>query len=350
MTQELSILDLLDEQQHEQVVFCTDPRAGYRGIIAIHSTVLGPAVGGTRYREYRSELDALRDVLALARGMSYKNALAGLPFGGGKGVIFAHARSDRRAVFEAHARFVHRLCGTHLTAEDVGSTPEDMAVMRTITPHVFGLSTGVGDPGPFTARGAFRALQACAQHHWGSADLHGRTVALQGVGGVGYHFAREVHAAGAKLVVADPATERVERIQREIPGILVVEPDEIYDVECDAFAPCALGGILNASTIARLRASVVAGAANNQLATPEDGTRLEQRGITYGPDFVANAGGVISGAVDIVGWDLGEARQRIEAIYDTMLAILKAAEAEKVPAADAAEERARRIIATAARA
>jgi leucine dehydrogenase len=346
MMHERSTFDLLEQQQHEQVLFCTDPRSGYRGIIAIHSTALGPAVGGTRYREYRSEEEALRDALALSRGMSYKNALAGLPFGGGKGVIFANPRAERSALFETHGRFVQRLGGLHLTAEDVGTTPEDMAVMRRVTPHVFGLSSGVGDPGPFTARGVFRALLACAEQRWGSSDLSQRCVAVQGVGGVGYHLVRELHAAGARIIVSDPQAARTERVQREF-GAAVVGADEIYDAECDVFAPCALGGTLNESTITRLRVEVVVGAANNQLQTDEDGVRLEQRGITYGPDFVANAGGVLSGAVDILGWEREEAKRKIEAIYDTMRSVLQFAANESVPAAAAAEKLAQRVIAQA---
>lgn len=333
----MNTFDGMEQHDHEQVVFCVDAAAGYRGVIAIHSTVLGPAVGGTRYWPYDSEQAALRDALALSRGMSYKNALAGLPFGGGKGVICARPDADRAALFRAHARFVHRLAGLHLTAEDVGSTVADMEVMRTVTPFVFGTASGVGDPGPFTARGVFRALQACAAHRWGSSDLAGRTVAIQGVGDVGYHLARELHAVGAQLIVADPVAERIGRVRDEMAA-QAVEPSVIYDATCDVFAPCALGGTLNQHTIPRLRATVVVGAANNQLLETSHGELLEQRGITYGPDFVANAGGVISGAVDILGWDLNAARLRIEKIYDTMLSILQRAAEQRMAAALAAEQ------------
>src|SRR5262245_33828860 len=237
----------LEPLGHEQLLLAVDPGARYRGIIAIHSTRLGPAVGGTRFWRYESEAAAITDALRLARGMSYKNALAGLPFGGGKSVVWDQDGQDRGAVFRAHARAIDGFRGRYIAAEDVGTTVADMELMRTVTPHVAGLSTGAGDPAPYTARGVFRALLACARHAWGSEDLNGRRVALQGVGGVGSQLARMLHGAGARLAIADANAERARQVATAIDGEITA-PEEIYDVDADIFAPCALGGVLNDET------------------------------------------------------------------------------------------------------
>jgi leucine dehydrogenase len=321
---------------YEQLLLCSDPSVGYRGIIALHSTKLGPAVGGTRFYRYADETAAVTDALRLARGMSYKNALAGLPFGGGKGVVWDRGAPDRAAVFRAHARAIDGLKGRFITAEDVGTTVADMEIMRSTTPYVAGLSSGAGDPAPYTARGVLRALLACAQHVWGSPDLQGRRVALQGVGGVGAQLARLLHDAGALLIIADPNTERVTEIARAT-GARVTVPDAIYDADADIFAPCALGGILSDETVPRLRARIVVGAANNQLLESRHAALLRERGITYGPDYVANAGGVISGAMDIAGWTPEQSNQRIEQIFDTMLGVLQQADALGISTAEAAD-------------
>ena len=326
----------LEARGHEQLLLCNDPVVGYHGIIALHSTKLGPAVGGTRFYRYADETDAITDALRLARGMSYKNALAGLPFGGGKGVIWDRGAPDRAAVFRAHARAIDALEGRFITAEDVGTTVADMEIMRSVTPYVAGLSSGAGDPAPYTARGVLRALLACAQHVWGSTDLQGRSVALQGVGGVGAQLARILHGVGAHLIVADVNAERAADIARAT-GARVVAPAAIYDIDTDIFAPCALGGILNDDTVPRLRARIVVGAANNQLLETRHGGWLRDRGITYGPDYVANAGGVISGAMDIAGWTPEQSNQRIEQIFDTMLGVLQQADALGISTAEAAD-------------
>jgi leucine dehydrogenase len=328
--------DALEALGHEQLLLCSDASVGYRGVIALHSTRLGPAVGGTRFYRYENESAAITDALRLARGMSYKNALAGLPFGGGKGVIWDRGAADRAAVFRAHARMIDRLCGRFITAEDVGTTVADMEVMREVTPHVAGLATGAGDPAPFTARGVFRALQACAQHTWGSADVHGRHVALQGVGGVGAQLARLLHAAGARLTIADTSAERAAQVASATDA-QVTAPGAIYDVAADIFAPCALGGILNDATLPRLHVRVVVGAANNQLLETRHGAQLRERGITYGPDYVANAGGVISGMMDLAGWTPEQSRLHIERIYDTMLGVLQQADTLGISTAEAAD-------------
>ncbi len=330
---------------HERVVVCRDPKAGYRGIIAIHSTAAGMAVGGTRYWRYDREEDALTDALRLARGMTYKNLMAGLPLGGGKSVILRDADSEaagREAVFRAHGRAIERLGGLYLTAEDVGTSPADMALIRRETRHVAGL---LGDPSPDTARGVLRAMAAAAFHRWGSDGLAGRTVAVQGCGNVGFHLAQGLAAAGARLIVADVDPGRVRRTV-EATGARAVDPGEVLSVEADLLAPCALGGVLNEKTIPGLRVEIVAGAANNQLWQEEDGRRLSGLGILYAPDYVANAGGVIGGCREILGWSEEESRRRIDGIYDTLLDVLRLAAAEGLPPHAAADRRAEERLAT----
>ncbi len=326
---------------HERVVLCRDPEAGYRGIIAVHSTAAGTAVGGTRYWRYDREEDALTDALRLSRGMTYKNLMAGLPLGGGKSVILRGAE-DREAVFRAHGRAIERLDGLYITAEDVGTSPAEMEIIRQETRHVAGL---LGDPSPDTARGVLRAMAAAAFHRWGTDDLAGRTVAIQGCGNVGFHLAQGLAAAGARLIVADVDPGRVQRTVG-VTGAHAVEPSEILSVEADVFAPCALGGILSEETIPRLRVEIVAGAANNQLWEEADGRRLSERGILYAPDYLANAGGVIGGCREILGWSEEESRRRIDGIYDTLLDVLRLARAEGLPPHAAADRLAEERLAT----
>lgn len=300
---------------------------GYHGIVAVHSTALGTALGGTRLWRYPSEADALDDALRLSRGMTYKNALAGLDAGGGKSVILAPERmADRAALFRAHARVVDLLEGAYITAEDVGTTPADMDVMAAVTPHVAGVSSGVGDPSPHTARGVFRAIQAAVRHRFGTEEVRGTWIAVQGCGNVGRWLVRELRAAGAEVVVADVDADRAAAVAAE-HGARVVPADDIYGVEADVFAPCALGGIVNAETVPRLRAAVVAGGANNQLREPDaDGARLAARGILYVPDYVANAGGVITGFGDMNGWSPARCAARVDAIHDTVRDLLRRAD------------------------
>ncbi len=317
---------------YERVVWGRDDAAGYQGVVVVHSTALGPAVGGTRYWHYASDQEALTDALRLARGMTYKNALAGLPSGGGKSVILRGrsderpTRQEREGLFRAHGRLIETLRGKYITAEDVGTSPADMDYVRLETDHVAGLKDRSGDPSPHTARGVFRAMQAAAQHRWGSDDLAGKTVAIQGCGHVGYYLAHELHQAGARLIVSDVDRQRVERAVRDFAA-QEEAAENIYAAEADIFAPCALGGILNDQTIPRLRAQVVAGAANNQLLEPRHGELLEQRGILYAPDYAANAGGVIHGcSIEMLGWVPERARKRIDdSIYETLLFIFRMA-------------------------
>jgi leucine dehydrogenase len=324
---------------YERVVLGSDKASGYRGIVVIHSTKLGPAVGGTRYWNYPTNDDALADALRLAHGMIYKNALAGLPCGGGKSIVPRDgARPDREKLFRAHGRLIESLGGRYITGEDVGTSPADMEYILKETTHVAGLQGRSGDPSPKTARGVFRAMQAAARHRWGSDELRGKTIAVQGCGHVGHHLARELYEAGAKLIVADVDQPRAAQVSEEL-GARVVPAEGIYAAEADIFAPCALGGILNDQTIPQLRAELVAGAANNQLLEPRHGDLLEQRGILYAPDYAANAGGVIHGCcVEMLGWDAERALQRInEAIYETLLRIFWIARAEGISTYRAAD-------------
>jgi len=316
----MDLKDALSSHGLEQVTLCRDASTGYLGIIAVHSTVLGPAVGGTRVWTYESLNEAMTDAFRLSRGMTYKNALAGLPFGGGKAVILGPAPSPgsaREALFRSHGRFVDRMAGIFITGEDVGTTPDDMEAIARETDFVAGRSGGMGDPSPFTALGVRRAMEAVAAETWGSDDLEGKTVAIQGLGNVGANLAAELYELGARIVACDPDQERLARAvtlyDAEPVGV-----DAILDVEADIFAPCAMGGVLDDDAVGRLRVAAVCGGANNQLLRAEHGERLRERGIRYVPDYVANAGGVISGSVDIAGWDPAHMRDALDQIYHTV--------------------------------
>jgi leucine dehydrogenase len=329
----MRITELHPDPAYERVLLAEEPAAGYRAIVALHSSRLGPAVGGTRRWHYSSDDAALADALRLARGMSYKSAMAGLPMGGGKAVMLADGEPASRAdLFRAHGRLVESLAGRYITAEDVGTSFEDMAFVRQETRYVAGLT----DPSPVTARGVVRALTAAARHRWGSEELSGRTVAIQGCGHVGAALARQLAAAGARLIVCDVDPARAEQCAAAT-GAAVVAPDAIHAVPADIHSPCALGATLDGDTIPRLRCAIVVGAANNQLGTPGDADRLAARGILYVPDYVANAGGVIDGARDICGWPPTRSRQAVEAIYDTTLDLLRAAERDGVTPVAAAD-------------
>jgi leucine dehydrogenase len=290
-------------------------------IVAIHDSRLGPALGGCRFIEYDTHEAALVDALRLARGMTYKAALAGLSHGGGKSVIIRPRQHfDRVALFRAFGRFIEDLHGHYVTAEDSGTGLEDMEIIRTMTKHVTGIDPshgGSGDPSPFTALGVRRGIEACVKFKLGRSDLQGVHIAVQGVGHVGYHLCKELHAAGAKLTVADVDKLKSERAQREF-GAAIVEIADIPKIECDVFAPCALGAGLNDASIPQLRARVVAGAANNQLAEPRHGDDLHARGILYAPDYAINAGGLVNVAQEVKGYDAKAARDKTLKIYDTI--------------------------------
>lgn len=339
----METLEEISLPDYERVLLCQDSSIGYRSLIAIHNTNLGPAVGGTRVWPYQSDEQALNDVLRLARGMTYKNALAGLDLGGGKSVIISNNRiSNRQEFFATHGRFVERLGGRYITAEDVGTSPADMEYVSRETQYVAGLLKGGGDPSPFTARGVFRGMQAAAQYRWNSSDLSDKTIALQGCGNVGYHLAGELAEAGAKLIVTDTDQARASRLIEAYGGAEFVEADEIYGTKAEIFAPCALGGVINHQTIPLLKCEIIAGAANNQLLSDSDGDELKRRGLLYAPDYAINAGGIISGAFDLLGWEAAQVKEGVEGIFETLLSIFSLARELDVSPHRAADQLAER--------
>jgi leucine dehydrogenase len=341
----VDIFDAREFDAHELVIFGHDAATGLKAIIAIHSTTLGPAAGGCRMWPYASQAEALADVLRLSRGMSYKNAMAGLPFGGGKAVIIGDSRTVKTPeLLAAFGRLVDSLRGRYVTAEDVGTTTADMAHVARATRYVAGLgrAPGVagGDPAPKTALGVFLGLKAAVKFRLGRDDLAGLTVAVQGVGGVGYHLCGLLAAAGARLKVADVVPTAVARVCEEFQATPVAAV-RVLEEEVDVLAPCALGAILNARTIARLRAPVVAGAANNQLAQAQDGEALRAAGVLYAPDYVINAGGIISVAREYYGGTEAQVIEDIHGIPARLAEIFERARRESRPTSEIADRMAR---------
>ena len=336
----MGVFDLIGTEEHESIHFGVDHETGLRAIVAIHSTTLGPALGGTRFFDYPSEEAATVDVLRLSKGMTYKAACAGLPFGGGKAVIIGSPTElGSDALFHAYGRFVDSLAGEYITAEDVGTTVPNMSVIAQETTHVSGLpreSGGSGDPSPATARGVVAALEAVSDHLWNTDDLRGRRVAIKGVGKVGISLAERLSARGVELVVADVNEESAYRAESEL-GAKVVSVDDIHTVDCDIFAPCALGADLNESSIPQLSCAAVAGSANNQLATDSDGQRLKDAGIVYAPDFVVNAGGIINIAAERGGYSPEKAAAMIDMVRPNLAEILTKAEELNIDTHSAAE-------------
>ncbi len=327
------VLTRLTSTTHEEVYRVEEAESGLHGFIALHSTVRGPAAGGLRMRVYGSEAAALDDVLNLSRGMSYKNAAAGLPLGGGKAVIMGDPTTAKTpALLRAMGRAVEALAGRYWTAEDMGMAPEDMAEIARVTRFVAGRDEGrhaSGDPSPVTARGVLGAIKVGAARVYGSRDLTGKTVAVQGLGHVGWHLCRMLHDEGAKLIVADMNPARAATTAQEF-GAQVADPAAVHAAEADIFAPCAIGGILNARTIPQIRAKMVAGAANNQLASEADADRLHARGILYLPDYVANGGGIVNVAAEILHVESPApwVAEKLAALETTMERILARAEGE----------------------
>ncbi len=333
----MKLFDTLAEMGHEEVVMCSDPSVGYRGILAVHSTKLGPALGGTRFWNYATDEEAITDALRLSRGMTYKNAVAGLHLGGGKSIIIGDNKTqDREKIFRAHGRFVESLGGRYITAEDVGTSTKDMDYVHMETGHVAGLAGKSGDPSPVTAHGVFRTVQASAMRLWGSDSLEGKCVAIQGCGSVGSFLAKELHEAGAKLIVSDIDAAKAARVSK-LTGAEIVEGDAIFEVDADIFSPCALGGIINDTTIPKLKVYIVAGGANNQLLEERHGDELQKVGILYAPDYVANAGGVINVFGEVAGWDAQRALDKADDIYDTVLKVFEIADAQHIPTYAAAD-------------
>lgn len=339
----------MEEYDYEQLVICQDKNSGLKAIIAIHDTTLGPALGGTRMWTYASEEAAIEDALRLAKGMTYKNAAAGLNLGGGKTVIIGDPKKDKNeAMFRAFGRYIQGLNGRYITAEDVGTTVEDMDIIHEETDYVAGISPAFGssgNPSPVTAYGVYKGIKASAKEVFGTDILEGKTIAIQGVGSVAYTLCEFLHDEGAHLIVTDINETAVKRAV-EAFGAKAVAPEDIYSVECDIYAPCALGATINDETIAQLKAKVVAGAANNQLKLDEHGDLLHQKGILYAPDFVINAGGVINIADELSGYNRERAIKQVDKIYDNLEAVFAIAKRDKIPTYVAAKRMAEERIAS----
>ena len=347
-----SIFGYMETYDYENLLFCQDKELDFKAIIAIHDTTLGPATGGCRMWQYDSEMEAIEDALRLARGMTYKYAAAGVNLGGGKTVIIGDPkRKDREPIFRALGKFINRLGGKFITGEDVGTTLQDMEYIRMESEHVVTLPTylgGAGDIAPMTAFGVIRAMQACCKRVYGSDNLEGKKVAVQGLGAVGQNVVEQLHELGAKLVVTDIDPEKIEAMVARY-GVEKVDPEAIYDVECDIFCPCALGAVIRDETLNRLRCKAICGSANNQLKEERHGGLLEQKGMVYAPDYIANAGGTIydTDRLCVGGVSHERGREKVSRIYQNMERVFDIADREGIStylAADRmAEERIRKI-------
>lgn len=334
----MDIFESMSKFEHEQLVFWSDPQLGYKGIIAIHDTSLGPALGGTRFWNYETTDEAIVDALRLARGMTYKAAVAGLNLGGGKSVIIGDNKTPyREMIFRAHGRAVESLDGRYITAEDVGTSPDDMEYVRMETDSVVGTYGRSGDPSPVTAYGVFMGIKASCKARYGDDSVDGKHVAVQGLGHVGYYLCQFLHEEGARLTVTDIDEARIQQCVDDFDAVRV-KPDEIYAVEADIFAPCALGAIINDDTLPVMKFDIIAGAANNQLARSRHGQAVTDAGILYAPDYVVNAGGLINVYAEIQGWPAERSLRKAGEIYNTLLRILELAQAEGITSAEAADK------------
>jgi leucine dehydrogenase len=347
----MDFFETVAEMGHERVLLCSNPDVGLKAIIAVHSTVLGPGLGGLRMWPFKSDEEALTDVLRLSRGMTYKAAAAGLNLGGGKAVILGDSKKDKsEALFRSFGRFVESLGGLYITAEDVGTDMEDMELILSETRWVTGVSPGhggSGDPSPVTAYGVVQGIKAALREKGGEPDLEGKSVAIQGLGSVGYYLASYLKDEGAKIIGCDIDDESVDRAASEL-GVEIVDPDEILEVDCDVLAPCALGAILNEDSIPKLRCSIVAGAANNQLAREKvDGKELHGRGILYAPDFVINAGGLINVYNELGGdYNRERALRMTRGIYLNLMRVFQISKQEGIATHAAADRLAEERIET----
>ncbi len=340
----MKIFDYLEEYDYEQLVFCQDKTSGLKAIIGIHDTTLGPALGGTRLWNYENEDDAILDVLRLSRGMTYKNAAAGLNLGGGKTVIIGDPKTIKsEALFRALGRFVEGLNGRYITAEDVNTTTEDMSYVNYETDYVMGLEGKSGNPSPVTAYGTYRGILAAVEEVYGSTDLTGKKIAVQGLGAVGYELCRLLKEAGAELIVTALSKASIDRVVNDI-GATAVGPDEIYGVECDVFSPNALGATINDFTVDKLKCKIVAGAANNQLKETKHGDMLQEKGILYIPDYIINAGGVMNVADEFVGYNYEKAIAKVTKIYDIVKEVIAISKNENIPTYKAADRLAEKRI------
>jgi len=335
----MDLFSKMEEYDYEQLILCQDKSTGLKAIIAIHDTTLGPALGGTRICEYESDEEAIEDALRLARGMTYKNAAAGLNLGGGKAVIIGDPKKIKsEALFRAFGRFVEGLNGRYITGEDMNATQEDASYINCETDYIVGLEPGSGNPSPVTAYGVFKGIQAALNEIYGSDDLTGKTVAIQGLGAVGRRLAERLHEAGAKLYVTTRDKAKIDKAVAEL-GATAVSLDEIYGVECDVFSPCARGAIINDKTIEQFKCKIIAGAANNQLAESRHGDMLHEKGILYVPDYIINSGGVINIIDDISGreYNRENAMKNTARIYDSCKKVFEIAKRDNIPTYKAAD-------------
>ena len=335
----MDLFSKMEEYDYEQLILCQDKSTGLKAIIAIHDTTLGPALGGTRICEYESDEEAIEDALRLARGMTYKNAAAGLNLGGGKAVIIGDPRKIKsEALFRAFGRFVEGLNGRYITGEDMNATQQDASYINCETDYIVGLETGSGNPSPVTAYGVFKGIQAALNEVYGSDDLTGKTVAIQGLGAVGRRLAERLHEAGAKLYVTTRDKAKIDKAVAEL-GATAVSLDEIHGVECDVFSPCARGAIINDKTIEKFKCKIIAGAANNQLAESRHGDMLHEKGILYVPDYIINSGGVINIIDDISGreYNRENAMKNTARIYDSCKKVFEIAKRDNIPTYKAAD-------------
>ncbi|MFJ7666134.1 Leu/Phe/Val dehydrogenase [Lysinibacillus sp. NPDC097195] len=346
----MEIFKYMEKYDYEQLVFCQDEASGLKAIIAIHDTTLGPALGGARMWTYATEENAIEDALRLARGMTYKNAAAGLNLGGGKTVIIGDPFKDKNEeMFRALGRFIQGLNGRYITAEDVGTSVTDMDLIHEETNYVTGISPAFGssgNPSPVTAYGVYRGMKAAAKEAFGTDSLEGRTISVQGLGNVAYKLCEYLHNEGAKLVVTDINQAAIDRVVNDF-GATAVAPEEIYAQEVDIFSPCALGAIINDETIPQLKAKVIAGSANNQLQDSKHGDYIHELGIVYAPDYVINSGGVINVADELYGYNRERAMKRVDGIYDSIEKIFEISKRDGIPTYVAAnrlaEERIARV-------
>ena len=345
----MEIFTYMGKYDYEQLVFCQDQNSGLKAIIAIHDTTLGPALGGTRMWTYKSEAEAIEDALRLAKGMTYKNAAAGLNLGGGKTVIIGDPKKDKNPeLFRAFGRYIQGLNGRYITAEDVGTTVQDMDLIHLETDFVTGISPefgSSGNPSPVTALGIYKGMKAAAMEAFGNDSLEGKTVAVQGIGNVAFTLCEHLHAEGANLIVTDINKEAVDRAVQAF-GAKAVDPDDIYGVDCDIYAPCALGATINDETIPQLKAKVIAGSANNQLKSTEHGDIIHELGIVYAPDYVINSGGVINVADELNGYNSSRALKNVESIYGILLKIFAISKRDNIPTYVAADRMAEERIAS----
>jgi len=340
----LSVFNLPSFDNHEQVAFFNDEESGLKSIVAIHDTTLGPAVGGCRMWNYASDDEAITDVLRLSQGMTYKNAVAGLAMGGGKSIIIGDAKTDKTPeLFKAFGRSLNTLGGRYYSAEDVGINTQDIMIAHQETRYVTGLEGKSGDPSPFTALGTYLGIKASVKHHLNKDSVRGLRVAVQGLGNVGYHLCRYLHDAGAQLVITDINQDALAQAANEF-NATIVGLNDIYHQDVDIYAPCALGATINDQTIDVIKASIVAGCANNQLAEDYHGNLLKERGILYAPDYVINAGGIINVSFDD-NYDKEKSTAKVEKIYETLLSIFQQADSKSSQTSIIADELARDIIA-----